>query len=248
MKKEIITIILVLLIMITLFVLSLGYGLGWYRSSSKKVIYKYTNHEIVNIKEELSYMDGKLKVNILKIHSFLTDTLTDREEGEVLKLIEKCKGDTTLNKLLNKLGESGLLKNLVGRWEEEALIYEDPTLFDKALAFFKGKSLPKKPQNKFYENKLFSTIFTYKDLSIDAGRYVLSAFNYRSGYGDFNSPKDTNQGLQISMAILLNKNRLYYLSDGTLELAREVFTNYVGNPSFNNMVNVGRKKLGMDGY
>ena len=206
------------------------------------------DYDIEQIFVTASALDQKMKLPILKINSFLKDTLSDREEGDVLVIIEDCKRDTTLNELITKLDDSGLLKIQVKRWEEEALNYENPNLLDKFLVFFTGDTLLERPKNVNYENTFFDKIFTYKYLDKEAGRKVLSAFNHRSGYGDFNSPEDTSMGLQTLITILVSENGIHNLSSGTLELGREVLKHYKGNPSHNSTINVGRGYLGIKEY
>jgi hypothetical protein len=206
------------------------------------------DYDIEQIFATASPSDQKVKLPILKINSFLQDTLSDQEEGDVLVIIEECKRDTTLNGLINKLDDSGLLKILVKRWEEEALNYEKPNLLDKFLVFFTGDSLLERPPNVNYENTFFDKVFTYKYLDKEAGRKVLSAFNYRFGYGDFNSPKNTNIGLQIYITILVSENGIRHLSSSTLELSKEVLKYYKGTPSHNSTINLCRMSLGMKEY
>ena len=184
-----------------------------------------------------------VKSNFQKIHGYLKDSLYDQDEGEIMKIINESKRDSTLNQLIYKLDASGLLKNLAIRWDEQNLSYQSPGLLDEAYAKISGNNLSIRPIDNFYESNFFNEIFSYTKLDKDAGRKVLSAFRYRIGLGDFKGSSDS-EGLQY-LALNVVIDSVTSISPGTKELFIEVFTDTFGRDAFVRNMDAGRRILGM---
>lgn len=187
--------------------------------------------------------NAKVKEYFTQIYHLQKGTLTDQEEGELIALIKQSKADSTLNQLLQKLGQSGLLKNIIYRWEEEAFAFDDPTLVDKVISQFTGKTFPVKPINIYYYNVLFYDIFTCPYLNYNSGKVVFDALCYRYGEPEFKNPQTTNGGLQSNITSLIAREGTYYLSEDTKTLFREAMQFLRGTAAQQKVMEVAKKTL-----
>ncbi|HBX49599.1 MAG: hypothetical protein A2W98_05945 [Bacteroidetes bacterium GWF2_33_38] len=190
-------------------------------------------------------LEQKAKIKFETIYSMLKDTLTDVEEGEILKIVEDAKTDSSLNLLLIKLGENDLMKNFIYRWEEQAWCYDEPGMFKKFFANLSGSKLKERPKNINFEGHFFEKIVLYKYLTREAGVELLSAFNLRFHSGDYTGTESANASLQSEFVNILLENELSDFSPSTIELAKEIFSKVDGIHSFYKISNVGRRKLGI---
>ena len=211
-----------LLIFPALVVLAIfGTVFGWFESSPEKR--KYVKPKLGKLIFNPSSIDSAVIDRTVRIHSFLKDTLKDQEEAVVLKIIEQSKEDNTLNDLIYALDENNILFTLYERFDEELLMYEDPSITDRLLAYITGESLAEKPDNTSFKNDLFELCICYDRLDEKAARKTLSCHANKGRC--FEGPSDSSTHLQLWMQIPIFSCGVDNLSEGTLTISREVYTN-----------------------
>lgn len=197
-----------------------------------------------------SLEDKKIMKPFKTIHHMLQDTLTDGEEAKILALIMDCKTDTTLNQLVNKLYDTGLLTNLTQRWDEERNSYRSPGLFDQLMSKVSSEELSQTPPNKTFGNGFFYAVFSDKTLNTQSARKMLSAISMHIQGKPYEGSQDSGSGMQsMMMGVISNKDNKYgvgALSPDTRRLAKEIFTNLYGNTSFRKRVQNTRQALDRD--
>jgi hypothetical protein len=145
------------------------------------------------------------------IYTLMQDTLTDDEEGQIIELVKVSKDDSTLHYLLEKMTKTGVLRNLIIRWDEV------------------------KVGNDNMLSEIFVEVMSYNQLSEEVGRSFLILFDecrfskYSHNYSY--SENYPSAGLQSLTLTLLHYSPPDKLPRSTKELLVDVLSAYRGTTS-----------------
>lgn len=177
------------------------------------------------------------------VYQALQDTLTDQEEGEIIAILDNARKTTSMNELVILLAKTGLLQNMVLRWDEAYLSYQEPSWMSKLVS----SNLRVKPNNDHIINQLAISIFCSGDLTYTAAKEMASAVNMRYQGIPFDSAENACSSLQSIMLLVHNTAGLtsdkYKISNGTLALSIEAMKYPKGYPSFQLSIENRRKVL-----
>lgn len=227
-----------ILLPFVLFLIFVAYNSGWFASEKSNPLFSYDSKKMESIKLEMNSLNSPIRPKIVTIYNYLSDTLTDQEEADIISIFEESKQDSTFELLISDLHLLELLQLLSKKWDEAYLNRTKPNKFQKLVQQLIGKSTHSNLSNKYIFNDLFNCLFSYSALSEQTGKYI---FN---GLLQHQSIENVGTGTQILFTMLVNKHYTS-LSESTKNLARIVLEKQIGNPSQNAIIDVGRRKLGM---
>lgn len=180
--------------------------------------YKTTVCDFSKIKSSQDVMD-----KMMKIQSFMDDSLTDKEEVFIEKIFIESMVDSTINPLILDMNSVGLLQSLLARYDEELhYIRKDHPSNNSFIGMIKlGLFDYPEPTFNSSSHLLFEKVMSCKNLTYEAAKSFFNSYV-------FNDTVDLVQNRSILYNLLVYDSNFNDYSIGVLELTLEE-VNMMGN-------------------